>query len=581
MHKVDNAIIMAAGLSSRFAPLSFEFPKGLLKVKGEILIERQIKQLKSMGINDITVVVGYKKELFSYLVDKYQVEIVENPEYSTRNNHSSLYYVRNKLRNTYICSADNYFSKNLFELQVEESFYSAVFEEETTEWCITTDKDGYINDIQIGGINSWIMMGHVFFSETFSKKFVSILEEVYDLPETYPSLWENIYIEHINELPMKVKKYEKSDIFEFDSLEDLRRFDPRFITSSGSKILEDIANTLNCEESEISSITPIKETNDVIGFNFLTPQGEYQYIYESKFLSRRVVEEDLESIKELYERIFESNSDHDLKVERLGGLTNKNYKVMDDRKSYVFRIAGDGTEELVSRGDEKKCTQLAEDIGITPHLIYFDPNSGTKITSYIDNAVTMNSSLVRNLENMKSIAKIFKKLHQSDKKSDVIFDVFQKIQDYEKLLPENILWNDYFEIKKRVISLKKLVSESNVRVLCHNDPLCENFVMSDSSMYLVDWEYSGMNDPMWDIADFFIEAEYTLDEEQQFYKYYFDSSPTSNELTRLLINKVLIDFLWSLWGLQRFSSGADLLGYANHRYEKAKKTLRLLEEEGN
>lgn len=111
-YKVDNAVIMAAGLSSRFAPLSFEKPKALIEVKGEVLIERQIRQLKEAGIRDIIIVVGYKKEMFYYLRDKFGASIVENKEYLTRNNHSSLYVVKEVLKNTYICSADNYFEKS-------------------------------------------------------------------------------------------------------------------------------------------------------------------------------------------------------------------------------------------------------------------------------------------------------------------------------------------------------------------------------------------------------------------------------------------------------------------------------------
>ena len=88
MYNVDNAIIMAAGVSSRFAPLSYEKPKALITVNGEVLIERQIRQLREVGINEIVVVVGYKKEQFYYLKEKFGVIIVENPEYNTRNNNT-------------------------------------------------------------------------------------------------------------------------------------------------------------------------------------------------------------------------------------------------------------------------------------------------------------------------------------------------------------------------------------------------------------------------------------------------------------------------------------------------------------
>ena len=107
-----NAIIMAAGTSSRFVPLSYETPKGLLKVRGEVLVERQICQLLEAGISDITIVVGYKAESFCYLVDKFGVRLVENEDYMRYNNTSSLIRVLDRLEDTYICSSDNYFTKN-------------------------------------------------------------------------------------------------------------------------------------------------------------------------------------------------------------------------------------------------------------------------------------------------------------------------------------------------------------------------------------------------------------------------------------------------------------------------------------
>ena len=109
-----NAVIMAAGTSSRFVPLCLERPKGLLEVKGEVLIERQIRQLLEAGITDITIVVGYKAEMFRYLEQKYGVSIVLNEDYSRYNNTSSVIRVLDRLDNTYLCISDNYFPRNVF-----------------------------------------------------------------------------------------------------------------------------------------------------------------------------------------------------------------------------------------------------------------------------------------------------------------------------------------------------------------------------------------------------------------------------------------------------------------------------------
>lgn len=287
-HKVSNAVIMAAGLSSRFAPLSYEYPKALVEVKGEILIERQIRQLKEVGIHDITVVVGYKKELFNYLIKKFQVELVENPEYNERNNHSSLYYAREKLGNTYICSADNYFSENIFESHVNRAYYSAVFEQgKTDEWTIKTDETGLITDVKIGGYDSWVMFGPVFFSLDFSNNLIAIIEKVYDIPETASLLWESIYVDHIKELDMYIRKYSRETIFEFDSLDELREFDERYYNDTGSEILKELSEKLNCQESDFVAINPLKKNDETIGFEFSINFKSYEYIYKTKLLTEK------------------------------------------------------------------------------------------------------------------------------------------------------------------------------------------------------------------------------------------------------------------------------------------------------
>lgn len=281
--KVDNAVIMAAGLSSRFAPISYEYPKALVTVKGDVLIERQIKQLQESGITDITIVVGYKKELFYYLIDKFDVKIIENPEYNQKNNHSSLYCAKDVLKNTYICSADNYFSENVFESFVDDSFYSAIYEKGITdEWCIETNESDYITSVEVGGEDSWVMLGHVFFSQDFSDTFISILKKVYNLPKTKDLLWESIFIENLDRLPMKIKRYEKNVIFEFDSLDELRKFDSSYLNNTRSIILAKIAKGLNCEESDLVDIIPVKSENETVGFKFVSPAGSGYYEYASK-----------------------------------------------------------------------------------------------------------------------------------------------------------------------------------------------------------------------------------------------------------------------------------------------------------
>ena len=280
--KVDNAIIMAAGTASRFAPLSYEKPKALIEVRGEVLIERQIRQLRQAGIEEVVVVTGYKAEQFEYLKDKYGVVLINNPYYLTRNNNSSIYAAREYIKNSYICSSDNYFITNPFESDVDESYYSAVYMEgDTGEWCISED-DGWIKDVKVGGQDSWVMLGHVFWSEPFSRSFLHILEDEYEWPETADKLWETIYIEHINELPMKIRKYPADFIFEFDTLDELREFDTSYITNTRSEILKKVAGELGVEEKEIRSVKAFKDKdNAAAGFTFGTGK-KYRYYYKTE-----------------------------------------------------------------------------------------------------------------------------------------------------------------------------------------------------------------------------------------------------------------------------------------------------------
>lgn len=288
MYCVDNAIIMAAGVSSRFAPLSFEIPKALIEVKGEVLIERQIHQLQDAGIQNIYVVVGYMAEKFDYLQQKYGIKLIRNNQFMERNNHSSIYAARNVIHNSFICSADNYFSQNPFEARVDESYYAGLFAPgETKEWCMHTDSSGYIDFVKVGGHNSWYMLGHAFWSEAFSVKFLRLLEAEYDLPQTKGMFWEDIFIQHLDILKMKLRKYPDNVIFEFDSLDELRLFDDSYVTDTRSPLLKCVARKLGGTEAEITQIRPLKNSATMAnGIAFLFRGQPYSYLYKDDVLKR-------------------------------------------------------------------------------------------------------------------------------------------------------------------------------------------------------------------------------------------------------------------------------------------------------
>lgn len=272
-----NAIIMAAGTASRFVPLSAERPKGLLEVKGEILIERQIHQLQEAGISDITIVVGYKAEMFEYLKDKLGVSIVFNEDYYRYNNTSSLIRVLDKLGNTYICSSDNYFPENVFKENPLQSYYSALYAEgQTSEYCLTLDDADNITEVSVGGHDAWYMIGHVYFSEDFSTAFKQLLAAEYAKEDTRQGYWEDVYIRFINQLPkMKIHRYKEHDIEEFDSLDELRLFDETYINDTRSTVIKQIANELNCEERVLHDFKNMKGNG--LCFTFIKDTEKYSF----------------------------------------------------------------------------------------------------------------------------------------------------------------------------------------------------------------------------------------------------------------------------------------------------------------
>lgn len=273
-----NAIIIAAGTSSRFVPLSYEKPKGLVEVKGEVLIERQIRQLHETGVDDVTIVVGYMAEQFAYLGEKYGVQFVKNEDYTRYNNTSSLIRVVDRLRNTYICCSDQYYEKNPFLQDLQQSAYAALYAAgKTNEYCLELDKQDGIRDVQIGGADAWYMAGFAYFSEDFSKKFGEILTREYAHDETKQMYWEDVYIKHLLEMPtMQVVRFADEELREFDSLDELRMFDKTYMDDTHSAIVKAISHELQCRESELSGFKKTKETEGQ-SFTFRYEGTEYLY----------------------------------------------------------------------------------------------------------------------------------------------------------------------------------------------------------------------------------------------------------------------------------------------------------------
>lgn len=472
-YRVDNAVILAAGLSSRFAPISYERPKGLLKVRGEILIERQIKQLQAAGINEIFVVVGYKQESFYYLEEKFGVHLVINNEYATRNNNASLMLVREHLSNTYICSSDNYFEKNPFEKYVWRSYYAAEYSKgPTKEWCLKEDSDGRITGVNIGGSDSWFMIGHAYFDRQFSNTFGIILETEYDLPQTRDKLWEDIFIEHIHELEMFVHKYDPPTIWEFDSLDELRQFDPLFLENLDSEIFDNISSVLGCQRSEIHDIYPLKQ-----------------------------------------------------------GLTNLSCHFATDKGEWVYRHPGVGSELLIDRKAEYTALQAARALKLDSTFVFADSKRGWKISRFIPNSKNLDA---HDDAQLKLAMQMARRLHECTTQVKRSFSFYEESKKYESSLlscygiidiPE---WD---EMERQATELNAcLLSDGEKLVLCHNDFFGLNFLLAPNGhIDLIDWEYAGMSDYANDFGTFSVCEQLSEHEMHCALAHYFGRKPTLQE----------------------------------------------------
>jgi len=261
-HRVDNAVILAAGMSTRFVPFNYEIPKGLLEVKGEILIERQIRQLHEIGIEEIIVVVGYMKEKFEYLIDKFGVILVEALDYTEKNNHASVFAAKKYLKNTIITSSDLFFTDNIFQAYAYDAYYCTVFVPgKTAERGIETDFDDCIVKTMYGDkcYDTLVTLGYAFYSKRFSENFLKIMEKEFNLPETANKFWADIQDEHLEELFMYAKRVGSNVIYEFDSLEELREFDNKYLYNSGSIIMKKLCKLLAVHENGIIGIETLKK----------------------------------------------------------------------------------------------------------------------------------------------------------------------------------------------------------------------------------------------------------------------------------------------------------------------------------
>lgn len=268
-------------------------------------------------------------------------------------------------------------------------------------------------------------------------------------------------------------------------------------------------------------------------------------------------------------------------ITRLGGLTNLVHRVEIGDTSVIVRIPGDGTEDYIDRAVEAHNARAAARAGVSPEVIYARPETGLMITRTVPNIETMKPALFASRAGAPARAgQALAKLHNSGEVFQFRFELFAMIDDYLKILSTKDvdLPDGYPEVVAAAAPVKQVLADADLPLApCHCDPLCENFLDDGKIMWIVDWEYSGMNDPLWDLGDLSVEAGMTAAQDAELMQAYFGRAPTPSETGRMVIYKAMCDLLWTLWGLIQHADdnpAEDFWAYASERFERCKTLMQ-------
>ena len=508
-HHPRNAVILAAGYGMRMVPINTEEPKGLLEVKGKTLIERLISQLHEVGVQNIKVVVGFMKEHYEFLIDKYNVKLVVNSHYKDWNNIYSLFLVKDDISDTYVLPCDVWFEKNPFSTVEDESWY--LFGEEQvpgSNWQVKNNEK-----VRFNSSKGNKMIGLAYLNEMQGKNISKLLEKSIE-EKQYTSFWEDV-LENKKNFLLKGKLISDNSHAEINSYEQLLDLD------SGSTHLKNDA---------------IEIIEDILKVN----------------------KKDIHNI-------------HTLKK----GMTNRSFIFTVNNKRYIMRIPGEGTDKLIDRKEEYDVYQRVKKEPYTETILYLNPDSGYKISEFLEN--TRNSD-ANNIQDVKKSMSVLRKFHNQNYQVDHTFDLWKQIDFYESLRKTASAYRDYEEIKDWVLKLKPFIEDNVTKwSLCHIDANYDNFLIDqNNNVFLIDWEYAGMQDTDLDIAMYAIYAGYTKEKIDQLINIYYENKVSNNLRYKIYAYVAVGGLLWSNWCEYKQSLGLDFGEYSLAQYRYAKEYSKLV-----
>lgn len=514
--KPENAIILAAGFGMRMLPINTEVPKGLLEIHGEILIERLINQLHEVGIFNIDIVVGFLKEKYEYLIDKYGVNLIYNSNYSVKNNIHSLKLVVDKISNTYILPCDIWTEYNPFSKQELYSWYSVleVVDDDSNVRLNRQKELVLINE----GIKGNTMIGIAYLIKEQASILRCNIKKLCKEREYDNSFWEEalFYKEEKITVYGRVCPFDK--VVEINTYEQLRDIDSNSSSLTDS-IISLIAKEMNSEIKEIKDIVVLKK-----------------------------------------------------------GMTNRSFRFSIKNKSYIMRIPGEGTDKLINRKNEYEVYKVIQEEQVSDDTIYISAENGYKISKYLDNARVCDPFDEKDIKLcMLSLRSFHDKKLKVQHVFDIYekIDFYENLWSGKPSI-----FADYNETKEKIMELKSIIETlPREYVLTHIDAVSDNFLLINNGVRLIDWEYAGMQDPHVDIAMFAIYAMYNREYVDILINNYFVEGCSKETRMKIYCYISVCGLLWSNWCEYKRFCGVEFGEYSLRQYRYAKEYYNIVMRE--
>ena len=260
------------------------------------------------------------------------------------------------------------------------------------------------------------------------------------------------------------------------------------------------------------------------------------------------------------------------------GMTNRSFMFKCRGKRFIMRIPGEGTEMLINRKQEYEVYQVIKPLGICDSIRYINPENGYKLTEFIEDARCCDAE---NPEDVKACMAVLRKFHESGVKVEHTFDVFERLEFYEKLwkgIPS--CYRDYKKTKAQVYELKSYIDKQEKQIsLCHIDSVPDNFLMTKDRIALIDWEYAGMQDTDVDLAMFIIYSMYEKVQADALIDAYYTEGCKKEKRLKIYCYIAACGLLWSNWCEVKSHEGVEFGEYSLRQYRYAKEYYKYVKEE--